>query len=115
VAPTEGAPNMPKYLIAVNYTAEGAKGVAREGGTARLQAARDLLESLGGTLEAMYFAFGDADVYAIADMPSAADGAAAAMALAASGAASSRTIVLITPEEVDEAAKKVANYRPPGT
>ena len=107
---------MPKYLIAVSYTAEGAKGVVAEGGSGRVKAARALLESVGGTLESMYFAFGDVDVYAIADAPSASDAAAAALALGASGAASSSTTVLMTAEEVDEAARKVASvvYRPPG-
>jgi uncharacterized protein with GYD domain len=105
---------MPKYLIAVSYTADGAKGVAKEGGTGRLNAARDLVEGLGGTLETMYFAFGDADVYAIADMPAASDAAAAALALGASGAASTKTAVLMTPDEVDEAARKAVSYRPPG-
>jgi uncharacterized protein with GYD domain len=105
---------MPKYLIAVSYTADGARGVAKEGGTARLQAARDLVEGLGGTLETMYFAFGDADVYAIADLPEQSDAAAAALALGASGAASTKTAVLLTPAEVDEAARKAVTYRPPG-
>jgi len=105
---------MPKYLIAVSYTAEGAKGVAKEGGSARVQAARDLLEGLGGTLETMYFAFGEADVYAIADLPAQSDAAAAALALGASGAGSTKTVVLLTPAEVDEAARKSVSYRPPG-
>jgi uncharacterized protein with GYD domain len=105
---------MPKYLVAVSYTADGAKGVAKEGGTSRLEAARTLVESLGGTLETMYFAFGDADVYAIIDAPTQSDVAAAALAMGASGAASTKTTVLITPEEVDEASRKVASYRPPG-
>jgi uncharacterized protein with GYD domain len=105
---------MPKYLLAVNYTAEGAKGVAKEGGMARVEAARALCEGLGGTLETMYFAFGPVDVYAIADMPSPSDAAAAVLALGASGAASSSTVVLLTPEEVDAAAAKAVTYRPPG-
>jgi uncharacterized protein with GYD domain len=105
---------MAKYLVAVSYTADGARGVAKEGGNARVQAARDLVEGLGGTLETMYFAFGDADVYAIVDAPTPSDVAAAALALGASGAASTKTTVLLTPEEVDEAARKAVSYRPPG-
>jgi|SRR5689334_16944082 uncharacterized protein with GYD domain len=105
---------MPKYLLAVSYTAEGAKGVARDGGSARVTAARELVESLGGSIESMYFAFGAADVYVIVDMPSQAAATAAVLALGASGAAGSRTTVLITPEEVDEAARMTVTYRPPG-
>jgi uncharacterized protein with GYD domain len=105
---------MPKYLVAVSYTAEGAKGVAKEGGTGRMDAARDMIESLGGKLECFYFAFGDADVYAIADLPSPTEAAALALAVGASGAVATKTTVLLTPREVDEAAKKAVRYRPPG-
>jgi uncharacterized protein with GYD domain len=105
---------MPKYLVAVSYTAEGAKGVAKEGGTGRLDAARDMVESLGGKLESFYFAFGDADVYAIADMPGPTEAAALALAVGSSGAVATKTTVLLTPQEVDDAAKKAVRYRPPG-
>lgn len=105
---------MPKYLVAVSYTAEGARGVAQEGGSARMAAARSLVESVGGTMETMYFAFGDADVYAIADIPTASDAAALALAINGSGGATIRTTVLMTAEEVDEAARRTAQYRAPG-
>ncbi len=60
---------MPKYLLQVSYTAEGAKGLLKEGGSKRRSAARTFIESLGGKLEVLYYAFGDTDVFAIADMP----------------------------------------------
>ncbi len=60
---------MPKYLLQVNYTAEGAKGLLKDGGTKRRQAATALVEGLGGKMEALYFAFGETDVFAIADLP----------------------------------------------
>ena len=67
---------------------------------------------LGGRLEHFYFAFGDHDAFAVADLP---DKSAAAFALAVSeaGGASVRTVVLLTPEEVDAAAKHSVEYRPP--
>ena len=105
---------MSKYLLEVTYTADGAKGVLKDGGTKRQQAAKSLIESLGGTLEGMYFAFGHADVIAIADMPDAASAAAASLAIGASGGASSRTTVLITVDEMDQARKKAPKYRAPG-
>jgi uncharacterized protein with GYD domain len=105
---------MPKYVLQVSYTVEGAKGVAKDGGSKRRDAARALVESLGGKLEAFYFAFGEADVIAICDMPDAASAAAASMAVAASGGASPRLIPLLTPEEIDTAAKKTPTYTPPG-
>ena len=50
---------MAKYLLEARYTAEGTKGLAREGGTGRRAAAAKAIESLGGTLESFYYAFGD--------------------------------------------------------
>ena len=105
---------MAKYLLQVSYTTEGSKGVQKEGGTSRRKAAQALVESVGGTLEALYFAFGDCDVFAIADFPDNASAAAAALAVATSGAATAKTTVLITTEEMDLAAKKSPAYRAPG-
>ena len=45
-----------KYLITGSYTAQGAKGVLAEGGSGRVTAVRQLIESAGGRLEAFYFA-----------------------------------------------------------
>ena len=105
---------MPKYLLEVTYTAEGAKGVLKDGGTKRQDAARKLIKSLGGTLDALYFAFGHADVIAIADLPDSAAAAAASLAIGASGGATSRTTVLISVDEMDQARKKAPKYKAPG-
>jgi uncharacterized protein with GYD domain len=105
---------MAKYLVTASYTADGAKGLLKDGGTKRKQAAEQVLKSVGGTLEAFYFAFGESDAYVIVDMPDHASAAAASMAINASGAVTTRTTVLITPEEIDKAVKKSATYRAPG-
>ncbi len=105
---------MPKYLLQVNYTMDGARGLIKDGGVARQNAARKAAESLGGSLESMHFSFGDTDAYVIADMPDNASAAAISLALAASGGATSRTVVLLTPQEMDQASKKTPAYRPPG-
>jgi uncharacterized protein with GYD domain len=105
---------MPKYLLEVCYNAEGAKGLLKDGGSKRRAAAKALVESVGGKLEAIYYAFGDTDVYAVADMPDAQSAASAAITLGASGAVTCKTTVLLTPEEVDAAVKKSASYTPPG-
>ena len=105
---------MPKYLLKVSYTSEGAKGLLKDGGSKRKQAAQTLVEGLGGKMEAFYFAFGETDVYAIADMPDNASMAAAALAIGSSGATTGSTTLLMTPEEVDSAVKKSTRYTPPG-
>jgi uncharacterized protein with GYD domain len=105
---------MAKYLLQVSYTAEGAKGVLKEGGSSRRALVEKLVEGLGAKLEAFYFALGEDDVYVIVEGSGNVDMAAVSMTVAASGAARIRTIALLTPEEIDEAAKKSVAYRPPG-
>jgi uncharacterized protein with GYD domain len=72
---------MPKYLLKASYNAEGVRGVMKEGGTKREAAARALVESLGGKIEAFYFAHGEADAIVICDFPNQASGLAAVMAV----------------------------------
>ena len=106
---------MPKYLIKTNYTAEGTRGLLRDGGRRRRQAVSAMVEGLGGQVEAFYYALGQEDLYIILDIPSTADMAAVSMAVTASGGARFNTVTLLTPEEVDEASHKAVSYRPPGT
>ncbi|WP_214413944.1 GYD domain-containing protein [Sphaerisporangium fuscum] len=105
---------MPRYLIQVNYTTEGLKGLAKEGGTARRQVVDRMARSLGGRVEQMYYAFGDNDLYILADLPSNPASAAFGLTVSAAGGARTKTVVLLTPEEIDEAAKQEVDYRPPG-
>lgn len=105
---------MAKYLLQASYTAEGAKGLLKDGGSKRRAAAKTLVESVGGKIECMYFAFGKTDVVAIVDMPDSASAAAASLAIGASGGLTSKMTVLLTPEEIDQAAKKSIKYTPPG-
>ncbi len=106
---------MSKYLISASYTAEGAKGLIKGGGgTARRAAIQQTLESVEGKLESMYYAFGEDDAYVIVDAPDNISAAAVALAVNASGAATTKTTVLLTPEELDKAARKTVTYRAPG-
>lgn len=107
---------MPKYLVMSSLTAEGVRGTLNEGGTARREAIRRATEGLGGKLEAFYYAFGEHDVFAIVDMPDNVTAATASMAVGAAGVARNTTVVLITPEELDEVrGKNVQAYVPPRT
>lgn len=106
---------MPKYLFEASYTSEGVKGVQTAGGNSRRDAVADLAKSVGGQLEGFYFAFGEADAYVIVDLPDNESAAAVALTVGASGATSVKTVVLLTPDEVDAAAKRSVDYRPPGS
>jgi uncharacterized protein with GYD domain len=105
---------MPKYLIEASYTLDGVKGVLSGGGSSRRDAVAKLAESVGGRLESFYFAFGDHDLFTVVDLPDNESAAAVALRVNAAGGATIRTVVLLTPEEVDAAAKRSVEYRPPG-
>ena len=105
---------MPKYLLQVNYTLDGVKGLIAQGGSARKAAAQAAAKSVGGKLDSFYFAFGGTDVFTVADLPDNAAAAALALAVSAGGGATVRTVVLLTPDEIDEATSKKVKYTPPG-
>lgn len=92
---------MGKYLVIGSYTAEGAKGLLKEGGTSRRAETERLVAALGGKLEAYYFGFGEDDFYVLADLPDNVSAASAPLIAGATGTVRTRTIVLLTPEEVD--------------
>jgi uncharacterized protein with GYD domain len=94
---------------------EGVRGVKDAGGSSRRDAVAKVAESVGGRLESFYFAFGDHDVYTVVDLPDNESAATVALTVNAAGGATVRTVVLLTPEEVDAAAKRSADYRPPGS
>lgn len=104
---------MAKYLLQGNYLGDGVKGLLKEGGSARLAELEKLANKLGGTLES-YFAFGEYDVVGIADMPDNVSVAAFSLSIGATGLATCKTTVLVTPTEIDQAAKKSPAYRGPG-
>ena len=105
---------MPKYLIEANYTLDGVKGLRKDGGSKRREAAGAAIQSVGGKMEAFYFAFGNPDAVVIFDAPDNVAAAAASVAINATGAVQARTIVLLTPEEIDKAVTTNVTYRAPG-
>jgi uncharacterized protein with GYD domain len=105
---------MPKYLFEARYSPEGAIGLAKEGGTGRRDAVKKHLEDVGGRLESMYFALGEIDCFVIVDLPDNVSAAALSLAVNESGLIASRTIVLLTPEEMDQAGKRKVHFRAPG-
>jgi len=105
---------MPKFLVQACYTADGAKGVLKNGGTARRRAAEEAVAQFGGKVESFYFAFGADDAFIICDVPDAESMAAISLAVTASGTIRTRATLLLSPEQIDEAAAKHATFRAPG-
>ena len=106
---------MPKYLFKASYMPAGAQGLMKEGGTSRRDTIRKLAETSGGKLESFYFAFGETDAYDTVDVPNHSTAAAIALAVNSSNATRVTTVVLMTPEEIDEASRTTVEYRAPGT
>lgn len=106
---------MSKYLIHGSYTLDGRRGLIKEGGSSRRSHFQTNIGNLGGQVETFYYAFGGEDIYAIVDLPDNVSGAAISLAISAGGGFKANVIVLLTPEEIDEATKKVdaVGYRPP--
>lgn len=105
---------MPKFLIQARYTPEGAKGLLKEGASGRRAAVEHVVTGLGGSVEAMYFSFGEDDFVCILDFPDAVSMAAVSLSVKASGALHTRATPLLTLDEVDEAARREVAFRPPG-
>jgi uncharacterized protein with GYD domain len=105
---------MPRYLVRSRYTPEGLKGLQEHGGTRRREAVVNALHSIGGKLEAMYFAMGEDDVIIIAEAPDNVAMAAIGIAVGATGTIRPQTVVLLTPEEVDKAVKHKISFQAPG-
>jgi uncharacterized protein with GYD domain len=103
-----------KYLIEASYTVDGVQGVLKEGGSGRRAAIEQLITAAGGTVESFYFVFGEDDVIVVVDLPDNATMAAVSLAISAAGGATSSVRVLLTPEEIDAAARKTIQYRAPG-
>jgi uncharacterized protein with GYD domain len=101
-------------MLNASYTVDGTKGLIKEGGSARRAAVQKAIEGLGGRLECFYYTLGEPDAFAIVDVPDVVNIAAVSLAINATGGAHVSTTVLLTPEQIDEAAKKSVGYRPPG-
>ena len=106
---------MPKFLVEASYSAEGLRGLAHDRASGREAAVREALAAVGGKLEGLYFALGEADVYALCDCPDHVTAAAVSLAVSASGLVKTRTIPLLTVAETDKALAIKLGYRAPGT
>ncbi|MGY1593823.1 GYD domain-containing protein [Geodermatophilus sp. SYSU D00708] len=105
---------MPRFLFIAKYAPQGAKAIMAAGGTTRRNAIEKMVTDLDGRLETFDFAFGEEDVYTIVDLPDNKTAAAMALTVNASGVAHVRTVLLMSPEEVDAARQVHPDYQPPG-
>lgn len=105
---------MPNYMVRAKLTGDGLKGLLKEGGTARREVVERMVRNLGGQLESMYWAFGEEDIYLTVDLPDNTTAAAVGLVTSAAGGVRTSTVVLLSPEEIDEAVRQKVEYRAPG-
>ena len=105
---------MRKYLFYGSYTKEGYLALLDEGGSSRITAAKQALESAGGSLESFYYSNGEQDFYIIVNLPDHVSSTAITLAGNASGTFRIRAVSLLTPDEMDTVVQKQINFRPPG-
>ena len=106
---------MPKFLIRGSYTVDGLNRLIEQGASKRCQQVEEAVTAVGGRVESLYWAFGEDDVYLIADLPTTTSAAALSLATAAAGLIRPTTVVLMTPQEVDEAMTQSSGIRAPGS
>ncbi len=105
---------MPKYLYQGSYTDKGLKGLMKDGGSKRVDITRKAIESLGGKMEAYYFALGGTDFFIILEAPDNVKAITGSLIANASGTVKVNITVLVSPEEVDLAVKQTMDWSPPG-
>jgi len=105
---------MAKFLIKATYTADGARGLVKDGGSGRRAAVDKAISGMGGKLESFYFALGDTDAFLVVDVSDTTAAVAVSLAVNATGAVRTSMTPLLTVEEMDAACKKTVGYRAPG-
>lgn len=105
---------MARYLFRAKYTQAGVTGLLKEGGTSRREALRQTIEGMGGTLQDLFYAFGDWDLFLITELPDDEAATAVSLNISAAGALEVSVTVIVTPETVDAAVSKSVPYRAPG-
>ncbi len=105
---------MARYLFKVSYSADGMKGVMKEGAENRATFIAKMAADVGGSLESFDFAFGETDAYVVCDLTDDETAAAIAMGVGASGTGSIETVKLLSPAQIDRARGITTGYRAPG-
>jgi uncharacterized protein with GYD domain len=105
---------MATYLLHGSYSAEGTKGLLKDGGSKRRDVVKKMVEQIGGKVHAFYYALGEDDVYVIAEIADQTSAVAMSLVVNATGAVRLKTTVLLTAEEIDAATKKSIGYKAPG-
>ncbi|MFB6103181.1 MAG: GYD domain-containing protein [Haloplanus sp.] len=91
---------METYISLVNYTTEGVQHM--EDSPDRLEAARNVVESMGGELVEFYLTMGQYDAVAIMEMPDAESATQAGITISGAGAVRTETLRAFPEDEYRE-------------
>ena len=89
---------MPRYVILINWTEEGARTVTET--THRAEQVRQMIEQMGGRMEALYWMQGRHDLVGIIDAPDEETAAAVGLRAGMAGAVRTETLRAFDAEEV---------------
>lgn len=108
---------MSRYLFEVSYTSESWATQVRAHANV-IDRITPLVQQLKGTIDSVYYAYGDRDLVALIDFPTAEDAAAFSLAASSGGAISSiRTTPLLTVDQgiaaMTKANAAMSAYQPP--
>ncbi|MEV1287788.1 GYD domain-containing protein [Micromonospora sp. NPDC049679] len=106
---------MARFLIKASYTQDGLKGLLKEGGTARRDAAAKVVGSLGGKLESFYFSLGEEDLYLVCELPDVKAVMALTIHVNADGGSIANSVELLSCEEIDAVVKQKIDFAGPGS
>jgi uncharacterized protein with GYD domain len=88
---------MAKYILLVDWTAEGARALRES--PARLDKAREAAKAVGATIEQFYLVMGDHDMVAIIDAPNDDAVAKFALRMAMGGSVRTKTLKAFTEDQ----------------
>src|SRR5437867_10457629 len=91
-----------------------AEGPAQGGRDRPAQGGRRRRQAHGRSSRGVLLRVGDNDVVTIVDVPDGVTAAALAIGISSTGTVGTRTTVLLTPEEIDQATKKTLAFRAAG-
>ena len=88
---------MPKYISLVKYTSKGIENIKESPN--RLDAVKQLNESMGARVDAFYLTMGQYDIVMIVDAPNAATAAKIILKISSGGNVSTETLTAFSEEE----------------
>ncbi len=96
---------MPRYVVLVNWTEQGARSVKET--TQRAEQVRQMVEQMGGRMDALYWTQGRHDLVGVMEAPDEETAAAVGLRMGMAGAVRTETLRAFDAEEMGRILAKV--------